>query len=97
MEVESGLPLGHTVIYPVLETAQALRLAYDIAMASGRILYMGGAVSRFGDIHPCAGFPVVTPERFEKFTFTNAVRLLGDANPAFFEGSTCEDVTKALL
>ncbi len=56
MEVESGRPPGSTIIYPILETAQALRLAYDIAMASPRVLYMGGAVSRFGDIHRAVGF-----------------------------------------
>jgi citrate lyase subunit beta/citryl-CoA lyase len=56
MEVESGLPRGHTVIYPILETAQALRLAFEIAMASERVLYMGGAISRFGDIHRAVGF-----------------------------------------
>ncbi len=56
MEVELGLPLGHTWIYPILETAQGLRLAYDIAVASARVAYMGGAVSRFGDIHQAIGY-----------------------------------------
>jgi hypothetical protein len=36
MEVEYDLPFQSLVIYPVLETAQALRLAYEIAMASPR-------------------------------------------------------------
>jgi citrate lyase subunit beta/citryl-CoA lyase len=56
MEAEYGLPLGSLLIYPILETAQSLRLAYDIAMASERIHYMGGAVSRFGDIHQALGY-----------------------------------------
>ncbi len=56
MEDESARPPGSTIIYPILETAQALRLAYDIAMASPRVLYMGGAISRFGDIHRAVGF-----------------------------------------
>lgn len=56
MEVEMGLELGTTMIYPILETAQALRNAYDIAMASPRVSYMGGAISRFGDIHQAVGF-----------------------------------------
>ena len=56
MEVETGLPFGATWLYPVLETAQALRLAYDIAVASPRVAYMGGAVSRFGDIHQALGY-----------------------------------------
>jgi citrate lyase subunit beta/citryl-CoA lyase len=55
-EVDAGLPQGSTVIYPILETAQGLRQAYDIAMASPRVAYMGGAVSRFGDIHQAVGF-----------------------------------------
>jgi citrate lyase subunit beta/citryl-CoA lyase len=55
-EVDAGLPQGSTVIYPILETAQGLRQAYEIAMASTRVAYMGGAVSRFGDIHQAVGF-----------------------------------------
>jgi citrate lyase subunit beta/citryl-CoA lyase len=55
-EVKAGRPLGSTAIYPILETAQGLRLAYDIAMASARVRHMGGAVSRFGDIHQALGF-----------------------------------------
>ena len=55
-EAEYGLPLGSLLIYPILETAQSLRLAYDIAMASERVHYMGGAVSRFGDIHQALGY-----------------------------------------
>jgi citrate lyase subunit beta / citryl-CoA lyase len=56
MEVDLGLPMGGTMIYPILETAQALRLAYEIAMASPRVSYMGGAISRFGDIHQAVGY-----------------------------------------
>jgi citrate lyase subunit beta / citryl-CoA lyase len=55
-EADLGLPMGSTVIYPILETAQALRLAYDIAVASPRVQYLGGAVSRFGDIHQALGY-----------------------------------------
>jgi len=43
-------------MYPILETANGLRLAYEIAMASPRVAYMGGAVSRFGDIHQAVGY-----------------------------------------
>ena len=55
-EADFGLELGSLVIYPILETAQAIRLAYDIAMASPRVAYMGGALSRFGDIHQALGY-----------------------------------------
>ena len=56
MEVEHDLELGSVAIYPVLETASAIRCAYDIAVASPRVAYMGGAVSRFGDIHQALGY-----------------------------------------
>ena len=56
VEGDLGLPLGSTVIYPILETAQALRQAYEIATASPRVRYMGGAISRFGDIHQAVGY-----------------------------------------
>jgi citrate lyase subunit beta/citryl-CoA lyase len=56
LEVEFDLPLGSTVVYPILETAQSLRLAYEIGTASPRVQYMGGAVSRFGDIHQALGY-----------------------------------------
>jgi len=56
VETELGIPVGQTLLYPILETACAIRLAYDIAMASERVAYMGGAVSRFGDIAGEIGF-----------------------------------------
>ena len=56
LEGELDLPLGRIAIYPVLETAQAIRLAYEIAAASTRVRYMGGAISRFGDIHQAIGY-----------------------------------------
>lgn len=55
-EVEAGVAVGRTAIYPILETAQALRNAYEIAAASERVAYMGGAISRFGDIHRSIGY-----------------------------------------
>ena len=55
-ETEAGLPRDSLCLYPILETADALRLAFEIAMASPRVAYMGGAVSRFGDIHQAVGF-----------------------------------------
>jgi len=56
VETELGLPVGQTMLYPILETASAIRNAYEIAMASERVAYMGGAVSRFGDIAGDIGF-----------------------------------------
>jgi citrate lyase subunit beta/citryl-CoA lyase len=74
MEVELGLPLGKTMIYPILETAQALRLAYEIGMASPRISYMGGAISRFGDIHQAVGFRC-TPDARETLYLRSKVLI----------------------
>jgi citrate lyase subunit beta/citryl-CoA lyase len=56
VEVELGLEVGSTMLYPILENATAIRNAYEIAMASERVAYMGGAVSRFGDIVADIGF-----------------------------------------
>src|SRR3984957_932029 len=50
LETELGMTVGATMLYPILETASAIRNAYEIAMASERVAYMGGAISRFGDI-----------------------------------------------
>jgi citrate lyase subunit beta/citryl-CoA lyase len=60
-EVQMGLSRDSVVLYPILETANGLRLAYEIAMASPRVGYMGGAISRFGDIHQAVGYQW-TPE-----------------------------------
>lgn len=56
LEVETGRERGSTAIYPILETALAINNAYEIGAASDRVAYMGGAVSRFGDIHQAIGF-----------------------------------------
>ena len=49
-EAAAGVRVGSTIIFPMLETANALRTAYDIASSSPRIAYMGGATSRGGDL-----------------------------------------------
>ena len=56
VEVEAGLEPGTVRLYPILETPQALRSAYEIGTASPRVTYMGGAISRFGDIHQAVGY-----------------------------------------
>ena len=75
----AGLPGGSRLLYPILETAQAIRLAYEIAMASPRIAYMGGAISRFGDIHQALGFRW-TPEGRETLWLRS--KVLADARAA---------------
>ncbi|MGE3618948.1 MAG: CoA ester lyase [Acidimicrobiia bacterium] len=56
VERERGLEPGRVVMYPILETAQALRTAYEIAMASERVAHLGGAVSRGGDLCEALGY-----------------------------------------
>ncbi len=56
VEVEAGVEPGTTLLYPILETPDALRNAYEIACASPRVAFMGGAISRFGDIHQAVGY-----------------------------------------
>jgi citrate lyase subunit beta/citryl-CoA lyase len=79
MEVEEGLAPHSVSIYPILETAQAIRLAYEIAMASPRVAYLGGAVSRFGDIHQALGYRW-TPEGEETLFLRS--KVLVDARAA---------------
>jgi citrate lyase subunit beta/citryl-CoA lyase len=79
MEVELDLPVGSTAIYPILETAQALRRAYEIGVASPRVSYLGGAVSRFGDIHQALGYRW-TPEGRETLFLRS--KVLVDARAA---------------
>jgi citrate lyase subunit beta / citryl-CoA lyase len=78
-EVDLEIPVGSTVIYPILETAQALRQAYDIGVASPRVAYLGGAVSRFGDIHQALGYRW-TPEGRETLFLRS--KVLVDARAA---------------
>lgn len=55
-EAAAGVEIGRTLLYPILETADALRNVHAIATASPRVTYMGGAVSRFGDIVQALGY-----------------------------------------
>ncbi|HSO97273.1 MAG TPA: aldolase/citrate lyase family protein [Acidimicrobiia bacterium] len=79
MEVDLGVPVGTVAIYPILETAQALRQAYEIGVASPRVAYLGGAVSRFGDIHQALGYRW-TPEGRETLFLRS--KVLVDARAA---------------
>jgi len=48
-EQRNGVEVGSTLILPLLETAQGVRLAYEIALASTRVGYMGGCLNQHGD------------------------------------------------
>ena len=78
-EATVGRELGSTWIYPIFETAEAIRQAYEIATASPRVACMGGAVSRFGDIHQALGYRW-TPEGQETHWLRS--KLLVDARAA---------------
>jgi citrate lyase subunit beta/citryl-CoA lyase len=56
VEMESGRTVGSTSIYPILETAVGMRNAYDIGCASPRVQYLGGLVSRLGDVQRALGY-----------------------------------------
>ena len=55
-EEKKGLPIGSILIDPGLETAYALRFAYDVAKASSRIAHMGAGGGRGGDIARAVGY-----------------------------------------
>lgn len=56
LEERRGLPIGSTIVLPLIETAEAFRFCYEIATASERVAYMGGATAREGDIARSIGF-----------------------------------------
>lgn len=74
LEDERGITHGSTLIYPILETAAAIRQAYEIATASERVRYMGGAVSRQGDIVREVGY-TWTPQGSETVYIRQKVLL----------------------
>jgi citrate lyase subunit beta/citryl-CoA lyase len=56
LETARGIPLGSTIIMPLIETALAARFSYEIASVSPRIAYMGGGTSRQGDLARSIGY-----------------------------------------
>lgn len=72
LEGERGLPVGSTVIFPLVETALAVRFCFEIATSSGRVAYMGGGTSRNGDIARAIGYRW-TPEGTETMTLRSWV------------------------
>jgi citrate lyase subunit beta/citryl-CoA lyase len=55
-EKRRGLEPGTVLIDPLLETAQGLRLAYEVAIASARVAHMGAITGKGGDIATAVGF-----------------------------------------
>jgi len=60
-EHRAGLPAGHTLVTPIMETALAIKHAFDIGSASPRVAYMGGAIAKDGDQARSIGYEW-TPE-----------------------------------
>ncbi len=74
LEREQGLPEGRIAILPLLESANAIRQAYEIASCSQRIAYMGSGVSRRGDIVRSIGYRW-TPQGLESLQFRSKVLI----------------------
>jgi citrate lyase subunit beta/citryl-CoA lyase len=55
-ERKAGMAVGSVCIDPSLETAQGIRDAYAIAMASERVAHMGGSGGKGGDTARSIGF-----------------------------------------
>lgn len=74
LEAKRGMPVGSTILVPLVETAHAARFSYEVAMSSKRIAYMGGGVSRSGDIARAIGYRW-TPEGNETLLLRSWVLL----------------------
>ncbi|MEV0237062.1 aldolase/citrate lyase family protein [Nonomuraea sp. NPDC050786] len=55
-EREHGLPPGRIALVPLLETASALRGAYEIAGAAARVAYLGAVTAPGGDVARAVGY-----------------------------------------
>jgi citrate lyase subunit beta/citryl-CoA lyase len=83
-ERAAGLPVGGIRLMPLVETANAIRMAFEIASASPRVTYMGGATSRGGDLARSLGYRFTEEGRETLFLRSKVlvdVRAAGVANP----------------
>jgi citrate lyase subunit beta/citryl-CoA lyase len=74
LERQRGFEVGTVLIDPVLETAQGMRQAYEVAIASPRVTHLGGLTGKDGDIARAIGFQW-TPEGHEAFFYISKVLL----------------------
>jgi citrate lyase subunit beta / citryl-CoA lyase len=74
LERKEGIETGTVLIYPVLETAQGMRQAYEVGIASPRVVHMGGLTGKDGDIARAIGFQW-TAEGHEAFYYISKVLL----------------------
>ncbi|HEX2173382.1 MAG TPA: CoA ester lyase [Dehalococcoidia bacterium] len=73
-ERRAGVPEGSTIIQPLLESAAGLRQAYEIAVASPRIAYLGAGSAKGGDMARAVGYEW-TPEGLETLFYRSKVLL----------------------
>jgi citrate lyase subunit beta/citryl-CoA lyase len=78
-ERKAGMAVGSVGIDPSLETAQGIRHAYEIAIASDRVAHMGGSGGKGGDTARSIGFEW-TPEGLETLFLKS--KVLVDARAA---------------
>jgi citrate lyase subunit beta / citryl-CoA lyase len=74
LERKNGMEVGSVLIDPVLETAQGMRQAYEVAIASKRVAHLGGLTGKDGDIARAIGFRW-TNEGHEAFYHISKVLL----------------------
>jgi citrate lyase subunit beta/citryl-CoA lyase len=74
LERKQGVEVGTVLIYPVLETAQGMRQAYEVGIASPRVVHMGGLTGKDGDIARAIGFRW-TDDGHEAFYYISKVLL----------------------
>lgn len=84
LEAQRGMAAGSVAVMPLVETARAARFCFEIATASTRVAYMGGATAPEGDIARDLGF-TWTPSGEETLLLRSWVllnmRAAGVANP----------------
>ncbi|MCY3636535.1 MAG: CoA ester lyase [bacterium] len=92
---DAALEGTQVLIMPLVETASAVRQAYELATASDRVAYMGGATGRHGDLGRSVGFQW-TPEGTETLYLRQKVlidvRSAGVPNPLSGLWGTVDDL-----
>lgn len=92
---DAALEGTEILIMPLVETASAVRQAYELATASDRVAYMGGATGRHGDLGRSVGFQW-TPEGAETLYLRQKVlidvRSAGVPNPLSGLWGTVDDL-----
>lgn len=95
LEQDRGIPEGSTVIVPVLETALALRRAYEIGAASPRTAYMGAACGKGGDMERAIGYRW-TPGGMESLAYRSRalvdIRASGAQHPMLGVWTSVDDL-----